>query len=406
MADSLVPVTGGSGYNVDTRTNADGHHRQVVVLGHESSTDAVAAVQATDPASNVVGLVVRDVNTSAIAAQLASGVTVTGTITGITNSIAVHVLSTGGTLQVQNLTTGTVAMSAKDGSFAVYFSPGTPAVSPIGSQANTPFRTNTDGALKIYDIVTGTINSVATVGNITGSVAVYFDRGQPAVEVYGSDGTTDRQIQTNSSGALKIYDIVTGTINTVASVTNITNSISVHLLSTNGTLSVFSRGSGTFAIAAADGTLAVRFSPANPGVNLALAGGNAVITPNSGIPAINVYNTTSIFTVSGSTSGGTTSGVTLVAPSSAYNFKVFAYSLQTTGIVSEAWRFTNGAGSETELWRPLITAVETTSTPKGANMAVQPPGFIFATGTNTTLALKSSTGSLVHYSVSYIKESA
>ena len=35
-----------------------------------------------------------------------------------------------------------------------------------------------------------------------------------------------------------------------------------------------------------------------------------------------------------------------------------------------------------------------------------PPAFIFATGVSTTLAIKNDSGSLIHYSVSYIKESA
>jgi hypothetical protein len=42
VADSNIPITGGSGYPVDTRTQADGDHRQVVVQG-----DATAAYTQT-----------------------------------------------------------------------------------------------------------------------------------------------------------------------------------------------------------------------------------------------------------------------------------------------------------------------------------------------------------------------
>ena len=172
-------------------------------------------------------------------------------------------------------------------------------------------------------------------------------------------GKVDGTIQTNVGKIDDYVSIKAGTLS---------GSFAIHLLSTNGTITT------------------------------KIDGGNTVF--------VNAAHTAGIFTVSGSTSGVSASGVTLVAPSSAYNFKVFAYSIQTTGIISMTPRFTNGAGtSPTDFWRPLITAVETTSTPKGANLAVTPPGYLFATGTNTTLALLND-GSLVHYSVSYIKESA
>jgi hypothetical protein len=97
----------------------------------------------------------------------------------------------------------------------------------------------------------------------------------------------------------------------------------------------------------------------------------------------------------------------LIAPSASYNFKIFAYSIQTTGIVSVTPKFVNGAGGgQTEFWRPLATANQTSSTPIGANMAVPPPSYLFATGTNTSLNLLLDTSTLVHYSVSFIKESA
>ncbi len=47
MADSAIAITAGSGTNVDTRTNAGGEHRQVVVLGGDG--DPVCSV--VDPAA-------------------------------------------------------------------------------------------------------------------------------------------------------------------------------------------------------------------------------------------------------------------------------------------------------------------------------------------------------------------
>ena len=270
MADSTVPITSGAGTNIDTRTEStNSHHRQVVVLGDPALNNNVAAVASQDVGPT-------DQTSSAILVRLAGSATVGG----------------------------------------------------MDGTTFRPFRMNSDGAIKIYDIAAGTVtaNVSGSLTGITNTVAIYFDRGDPGVNIS------------------KVY----GTSN---------------------------------------GTLTVKIDPA-------------------GAAFVNAGHTASIFTVSGSTSGGLTSGVTLVAPSANYSFKVFAYSIQTTGLVSTAWKFTNGGESATELWRPLVTAASSTSSPVGANLAVSPPGFIFATGANTTLALKTDNASLVHYSVSYIKETA
>lgn len=434
MAESRIVVTAGSGESVDTFTLAStGYKRQAVVVGDSSIDGNVAPVRAADPSSSDFGMVVRDVNTSAIVGRLATGIAVSG----ITGSVNVYIGSTAGTINVYSVASGTVAIAAKDGTMAVYFSPGTPAVSPIGSQANTPFRTNTDGALKIYDIVTGTINTVTTLTGITNTVGVYFDRAGPTVTTLqggiaiGNAGvvgaTTQRVVHAS--------DVVTS-MNIMAIGT--TNTLGIYMSATAGTLTVDvgkiqgikqSQGDGTNATGALnilpmainragthdrfrnDGGVAlgairvVAATDVAGSINIMQFNGNAALTPTSGIPVVNTSSTMAIFTVTGTTS--TAGNNTLVAPSASYNFKVFAYSIQSTGLVSFAPRFTTGASAgATELWRPLINAVQTASAPIGANLAVPPPGFLFATGTNTTLALYLDTGSLMHYSVSYIKESA
>ena len=87
------------------------------------------------------------------------------------------------------------------------------------------------------------------------------------------------------------------------------------------------------------------------------------------------------------------------------NFKIYAFALSSTAQSNISVQFTNGAGtSPTEFWRYALQAPS--QGVMGANLAVSPPGYIFATGTNVTLALVIDSASLVHYSVSYIKESA
>lgn len=396
MADANIQVTEGTGKLVDTRTNAAGDHRQVVVLGNPTATDSVAEVQATDPSSDSLGLVVRDVNTSAIVARL------------------------GQTIFVQfdpGHSLGTVTANAGSGSFTVQFDPG----HTLGNIATVASVTNITNSISVHVLSTaGTIN----VALKPGTLAVSFDPG---------------------------YTI--GNIGTVGAVTNITNSVAVHLLSTSGTINIQLKP-GTLAVSldpghllgsvtanAGTGTMTVVF---DPGHELGTIRGNSntltIFIPDTGhtigkVDAgagtftfktdpgytlgkvdqgsggtsgwlANIQGTASIFTVAGSTSGISVSGVTLISPSANASFKIYAFSLQTTGQVSLVAKFTNGAGSgPTEFFRPLITASGVTGA-QGANLASAPGQPLFVTGTSTTLSLVLDTATLVHYSISYTKESA
>lgn len=157
-------------------------------------------------------------------------------------------------------------------------------------------------------------------------------------------------------------------------------------------------GSAQVQLAGATGTL---------GVYITGTAGTLIIKPDpAGTFFTNNASTAGIFTASGSASGVSVSGNTIISPSSAYSFKIVSYSIQTTGAVSLTTKFTNGNGSSpTEFWRPLVTASGVTGA-QGANLTQAAPSYIFATGTNTTLSLVLDSASLVHYSVSYVKETA
>lgn len=372
MADSSVAVTAGSGTTIDTRTEStNSNHRQVVVLGDPAVNANVAAVITQDGLNT-------DETTPAIAVRSVGSLSVS--IAGSSGTMGVYLAGTAGTIHT-------------------YLDPGT--------------------------TLEGIQSSIAVyVGSTGGTINVKNDPDS-TVRVYGLQGTTVRPFIMNTDGAIKVYDIVNGTVtaNVAGSLTGITNSIQVHLLSTGGTIHTYLDPATTLEgitssisvrIQETSGTIGVKLDPSSIlagitgsiNVRIAQTAGTLIVKLDpAGTAFVNASHTASIFTVSGSTSGGTTSGVTLVAPSASYNFKVYAYSLQTTGAVSQAIRFTNGGGSETELWRPLVTASGVTGA-QGANLAVPPPSFIFATGTNVTLAIKNDSGSLIHYSVSYIKESA
>lgn len=296
----------------------------------------------------------------------ANPIPITGTLTGITNRVDVQ--------RVFNIVDGTISL-------------------PSTQDLDTITRVD-----RVMNVIDGTLTTLTGVDRVRNIV----------------DGTLSTVVRVSNliDGTVRVGNITGSTLQ--VNIGTIAGTAAVYLHSTSGTLvvktaresagvgiddSVFTQGTGTGVpiMGLFDDTSPDSVDENDVGV-IRMTGNRLLMS--------NIQATAGIFTVSGSFSGSYPSGFTLVAPSANYNFKVFAYSLQTTGIVSEVCRFTNGGGSVTEFWRGLVTAVETTSTPKGANLAVSPPGYIFATGTSTTLALKTDTGSLVHYSVSFIKESA
>lgn len=325
------------------------------------------------------GLGTFGVNIGKIDGTIQTKLDAASVLAGITSSIAVHHLSTGGTLQVA-LDRDKSTLTGILGSVAVYFDRGNPSVNATFSSSSievvptTGSRKTMDDAHAAQRVLVVGSQTAASL-TINGTVTANAGTGTFGVNIGKIDGTIQTILDTRSS------------------ISGIQSSIAAHILSTNGTMAVN--------VGKVDGTVTVRFDP-----------GNTLGTVNQGVASAtqawltNSQNTASIFTVAGSTSGVSPSGVTLVSPSSAYSFKVFAFSLQTTGLVSLVARFTNGGGSATEFWRGLITSNQTTSSPIGANLAVSPPSFLFATGTSVTLSLHLDTATLVHYSVSYIKESA
>lgn len=407
MADSYVTVTEGSGKNVDTRTNAGGDHRQVIVIGNESATDSIASVQASDPSSSALGVVVREPYSTNIVAGLDS-VRVRNLIDGTLTTVT-------GVDRVRNLVDGTISSGTLDYVTRVRnLVDGTlTTVTGVDRVRNLVDGTISSGTLDYVTRVRNLVDGTVTVTGITNSIAVHV------LSTNGTIGVDVGKVQ-QIDFVTRVRNVVDGTLTTVTGVDRVRNLVdgTLSLVSmvqrvnnvVDGTLSnvyrVHNLIDGTVKVSSSSSSIGVYFDRGNPAVN-AYFNGNVAVTPNAGIPAINVYSTANIFTVSGSTSGGTTSGVTLISPSANASFKVFAFSLQTTGIVGTVWRFCNGSGaSQTEFFRGLATANQTSSTPVGANLAVQPPGFLFATGVSTTLALVSDTGSLVHYTVSYFKESA
>ena len=125
----------------------------------------------------------------------------------------------------------------------------------------------------------------------------------------------------------------------------------------------------------------------------------------SGTPSVQDLSgtTTAYYTSAGSASGVSASGNTVVSPATGRVNKIYALQLTTTAQVHVVATFEDGGGG-TEFWRYALQAPSAGIA--GANLSVTPPAFLFATGSGDTLTLNLDTGSLVHYSVSYFRESA
>lgn len=317
MADSSIAITSGVGTSVDTRT-AGGEHRQVVVVGHESVVDSVAAVQATDPSSSALGIVVREPNSTTIVSSL-DAVRVRNVIDGTLTTIT-------GVDRVRNIVDGTL--------------------------------TTITGVDRIRNVVDGTISTVTSLATVTRVDRVFNIIDGTISTIPRVDRVFNLVDGTISSGTLdfitRVRNLVDGTLSTVTGVDRIRNII--------------------------DGT-----------ISLANIQATAVVGAAGG-------------TVAGSTSSVSDLGLTLVSPEVSRRIKVYAFSLTTTAQVGSNVRFTDGNGaSPTTFWQVALQAP--TQGIAGANLAVTPPGFLFMTAANTTLSLRKDTGSLLHYSISYFKES-
>jgi len=377
MPNSNVAVTEGSGKNIDTRTTAtDGDHRQVVVIGDPDTDSNVADVQNADPGSSstLQGLVVRLAGSATIVGL--EGTTarpfvmntegaikvydlVNGTISTITrvdrvfNLIDGTITTVTGVDRVRNLVDGTISTVSRIDR-VVNLSDGTLSTVVRVTNLVDGTLTTVTGVDRIRNVVDGTISTVSTVTgvdrvrNIVDGTISTVSRVDRVMNVI--DGTI-----TTLTGVDRVRNVVDGTISTVSSVVRVTNVV--------------------------DGTISLANIQATAVVNA--AGGS----------------------VAGSTSAVSASGLTVVSPESGRKIKVYAFSLTTTAQVGSQIRFTNGAGtSPTVLWQVALQAP--TQGIAGANLSVTPPGYLFAAGSGETLALVKDTGSLLHYAISYFKESA
>lgn len=95
------------------------------------------------------------------------------------------------------------------------------------------------------------------------------------------------------------------------------------------------------------------------------------------------------------------SGNNTIVSAGTNKLKVFAFTLSTVSTTAVTCIFQSGA-SGTELWRVILQTPA--SVAGGANLAVSPPAWLFATGAATLLNLNLSAAVAVNWSVSYYDE--
>jgi len=410
LADTKVVIfnaDGASAY-IDYRTegtNLEG--RQVVVLGDPATNAGVAPVDVT------AGLKV-DLGTD-------NDVTLTsGTLTGITNRIDVQ--------RVHNIVDGTVSIGRPDINRVFNLVDGTVS---IGRPDINRVHNLVNGTVTVADVTAFTarpdINRVHNI--IDGTITIASITTRP--DIQRVHNIVDGTVSVGRPDINRVHNVIDGTISTVASITNIAGFSArpdinrVHNV-VDGTITVASITArpdiqrvhnvvdGTITVASitnrpdiqrvhniVDGTMTV-----NAGTNLNTS---ALATSANQLAAGHTVQdlsgtATAYYSATGSYAGVSTLGKTIVAPVASRVNKIYAITLTTTAQVGTVVQLTDGAGSATEHWRYALQAPS--QGVSGANLAVTPPGYLFATASGSTLAILTNNASLIHYTVAYFRESA
>jgi len=82
--------------------------------------------------------------------------------------------------------------------------------------------------------------------------------------------------------------------------------------------------------------------------------------------------------------------------------KVYAFSLSTVSSTAVTCIFRDGSPGGTGIWQVILQTPSGVA--GGANLVVQPPGWLFATSAASPLAINLSAAVTVHYSISYFDE--
>ena len=382
MANNLT-ITEGAGTTVATDQVGTAHYQKIKI------------VDGTADSSNPM---LVDVTGKTYVHSLTQG---TVSISGATGTLGVYLSATAGSIRIGDI----------PGSVAVYFSPANPAVNTTLTGSMAVYFSSSNPAVNI---------GTPTIQGITNSINVYLGAtaGTLVIKLAPETGLSagvnnigDVDVLTLPSipaGVNNIGDVDVLSLPMIPAGTNLIGNVKISdgtdiaLVTAGGLLQVDASGvavpitdnagsltvDGTVTANVGTGTMAVYFSGSEPTVRIKDTYHTSIISGN----------------VSSSYAGVSDLGITLVAAEAGHAIKVYALQLTTTAQVQTVVQFTNGAGAATEYWRYALQAP--TAGIAGANLAITPPGYLFATAVGSTLALVTKNASLVHYSIAYFKESA
>ena len=236
--------------------------------------------------------------------------------------------------------------------------------------------------------ISGSVNvATATLGTVTVSLS------STAVTV--SNSPLNVNVATATLGTVTISGNVNVATATLGTVTVSLSSTKVTIDNTPINVNVATATLGTVTVSLSSTAVTVSNSPLNVNVATATLGtvtiSGSVTNSVSTIPIVGR-------TLTGSTGSLTaTTGTVTAAPTN--RAKVYGFSLTTTSSTELICIFHTGG---LELWR--LTLMAPSGGFAGANLAIAPPNFLFASRTGTAVSLSLNTATLVHYSTAYFDE--
>jgi len=301
------------------------------------------------------------------------------------------------------------------------------------TQSGTWNITNVSGTVSLPTGAATAANQSTIIGHVDGIEGLLTTIDSDTSSLVGCVGGTELQVDivgalpagTNAIGKLAAndgVDIGDVTINnasiavTQSGTWNITNISGTISLPTGAATAAKQPALGTAGSASSDvitvqgiasmTALKVDGSAVTQPVSGTLTGITNVVHVDDNSGSLTVDGTVTATMSNGKTltsKGGTvsSSGDNTIVAAGSNKLKVYAFSLTTTSTTAVTCIFQSGA-SGTELWRCTLQAISGAST--GANLAVSPPAWLFATASATLLNINLSSAQTVHYSVSYFDE--
>ncbi len=264
----------------------------------------------------------------------------------------------------------------------------TTTASTINNAAGNPV--NVTGNVNVATATLGTVTITGTVTPTTTASTITNAAGNPV-----NVALTSTAVTVSNATSINV-NVATATLGTVA----ITGAVSLSNTSVtvnNGTSINVNVASATLGTLTITGTTVV--TSGNINVSSATLG-----TVNITGSVTNSVSTIQIIsrTLTGS-SGSLTATNGTISATPTNKIKVYAFSLTTTCPTEVIAVFNSGGvANGLELWRDTLMAPAGASA--GANIAVTPPAFLFASRTGTAVSLSLSTAVLVHWSISYFEE--